>query len=448
MKKYFILWRIKLDNIETSDLISNMGGVYKRGYKSFPLLHVAELTDAMVEALRRNRDIESIEVVGQVKVQEVSLQNFNSQSYDASWGITKIGCPEVHARGITGQGVKVVILDTGSMLTHEDLVVKEHRNFVGGSSGADDHGHGTHVHGIIAAQLNGKGVAGVAPDCDIYVAKVINGSGFGTWDDIIEGLNYAIELTQEGTVPVVSNHSYGSFTDPGVGVKSAYDQARAMGVHLIAASGNSGAPDDVHWPARWDSLVAVGSTDSSDGRSGFSSRGPELEVAGPGGAINSTTFDGGYGQKSGTSMATPHIVGAFALAISAGLSDPRGRLSISTNRETPLWEPDLGWGRIDVVKMVGDSTPSFSRKVRFDGSFSTDGDGVIVKYRWDIEGTGNFVEKPSIFEHTYDNDGTFNVTLEVTDDGGLTDSKTKTITVAGEVPNKLPIAEFTVTDLG
>src|SRR4030042_7181448 len=89
--------------------------------------------------------------------------------------------------------------------------------------------------------------------------------------------------------------------------KMACDEAYAAGVLLVAAVGNGGP---VFYPAAYDSVIAVSATDSSDSIAGFSSTGPEVEIAAPGVNILSTYFDGEYAIGSGSSMACPHVAGA------------------------------------------------------------------------------------------------------------------------------------------
>lgn len=109
-------------------------------------------------------------------------------------------------------------------------------------------------------------------------------------------------------------------------MKDAFDSTSEI-LH-VAAAGNNGNPpgrgDNVGYPAAYDSVIAVAATDQSDKRAKWSSTGPDVELSAPGVAINSTLLGGGYGEKSGTSMASPHVAGVAALVIASGTSDVSG----------------------------------------------------------------------------------------------------------------------------
>ena len=130
-------------------------------------------------------------------------QASNDPSYDKQWGMQAIGAPAAWAR-TTGAGVKIGIVDTGVDLGHEDLAGKivahtsclkskgDPNNCLG--SGQDDVGHGTHVAGIIAAiKDNGIGVAGVAPDAELVVAKVADSGGGIAIDDANAGIRWVVD---------------------------------------------------------------------------------------------------------------------------------------------------------------------------------------------------------------------------------------------------------------
>ena len=131
-------------------------------------------------------------------------------------------------------------------------------------------------------------------------------------------------------------------------MKAAFDNAYNEGVIHVAAAGNSGnvrgVGDNVIYPARWETVIAVSATDPSDSRARWSSTGPGVELAAPGVSIMSTLAGGGYGVMSGTSMASPHVAGTVALAIGAGISDSNGNGRINDEVRVRLQQTadDLG----------------------------------------------------------------------------------------------------------
>ena len=231
------------------------------------------------------------------------------------WGIAKVEAPKAWMAGYTGAGVKVGIIDTG-IAQHDDLVIAGGANFVDtASSYTDDNGHGTHVAGTVAALDNGLGVIGVAPDVQLYAIKVLNSSGSGTLSDIIEGIDFAISEQLD-----IINMSLGTSTDSPA-LHTAVDTAYSSGILVVASAGNSGkrviTVDNVGYPAKYESAIAVAATDVNNLRATFSSTGPAVEVAAPGVYVRSTYLNNSYATMSGTSMAAPHVTGHLALMIQA-----------------------------------------------------------------------------------------------------------------------------------
>jgi subtilisin family serine protease len=270
----------------------------------------------------------------------------------APWGVAKVGAPNVWA-DTRGAGVGVAVLDTGIALDHPDLAgqVKGGINtIVNGASYADDHGHGTHVAGTIAALDNSIGVVGVAPQASLLAVKVLNSSGSGYLSDIIEGLQWCV--TNKGAFNIrVVNMSLG-----GAGSTAYQDAIRATtnaGILVVAAAGNSGAPTDggttVKYPAAYAEAVAVSATDSKNVIAYFSSYGPEVDIAAPGVSIPSTYLNGAYANMSGTSMAAPHVAGLAALVAARnpgyGPAQIRGALSAAAlDLGASGWDPIYGDG--------------------------------------------------------------------------------------------------------
>ena len=332
-------------------LVRGAGGDIKYTYHIVPAI-AATLPQAAVQALQKNPRVTSIDLDLAVQALDAELDN--------TWGVKHIGAGTVHAAGNTGIGVKVAIVDSGIDYNHPDLATNYAGgwNFVGKNADfMDDNGHGTHVAGTVAALKNGFGVVGAAPDASLYGLKVLDAGGGGSSSDVVAALEWCVRNGIQ-----VANHSYGSAGDPGAVVKAAFDNSYAAGVLHVGSAGNSGMPngrgDNVGYPARWDSVMAVAATDQSDVRARWSSTGPAVEISAPGVNINSTLPGGGYELASGTSMASPHVAGVAALAIAAGAASPDEVRGILTATAKPLGNASLyGVGLVDAVAAVGAATP-------------------------------------------------------------------------------------------
>lgn len=233
---------------------------------------------------------------------------------DEQYGLAMAGFPA--AWTTTGYGsaeVLVAVLDSGIARSHPDLQsarIRAGHDYVNrDNTPNDDCGHGTHVTGIVAASTNnGLGVAG-ASQVSILPLKVLGAGCSGS----LSGIAQAIVDATDQKAHIISM-SFGSSTDSRT-LTSAIAYAWDHDVTLVAAAGNGGRDGTVHYPAASAQVIGVSALDSSKRLAGYSSRGPQVEVAAPGSLILSTTSNGGYGLMSGTSMAAPLVAGALALAL-------------------------------------------------------------------------------------------------------------------------------------
>lgn len=288
--------------------------------------------EEMVYALRLNPDVEYAEPNPIARITVTPNDTYFSYQYALYNSGQRIGVPgspsgkaraDIKATAAWEEtkgteDVTIAVLDTGLDLNHPDLknkLASSGRDFVNDDFDAtDDHGHGTHVAGIAAAETNNnEGVAGVAWDCKILPVKVLDEDGSGYYDWIIQGILWAVD-----NGAAVINLSLGgdahaqSMRDA---VKYAYDK----GVVVVASAGNDAGA--VLYPAAYDSFVlAVAATDYNDERPDWSNFGAEVDVAAPGERIvgcvptwyfGPNTFPYGFG--SGTSQAAPHVSGLAAL---------------------------------------------------------------------------------------------------------------------------------------
>jgi subtilisin family serine protease len=292
-------------------------------------------------------------------------------------GTTQIGAPAAWHAGLTGAGVTVGILDSGVDANHPDLAGKvvEARDFTGTRPDAgDDIGHGTHVAGIIAgtgAASNGM-FRGVAPDAKLISGKVcaILGVVIGCPDSaVIAGMEWIAPK-----VRVVNVSLGGASTDGTDPMSLAVDHLTAQfGTLFVAAAGDANDPvASITAPAAADAALAVGSVDSQDQTSSFSTRGPRLgdramkpDIAAPGEGIVSARaagtpdgdldpVDANYAILSGTSIATPHVSGAAAILVQQhpDWSGAQIRSALMSTAKPTAGVFDQGAGRVDVARAV------------------------------------------------------------------------------------------------
>lgn len=274
-------------------------------------------TEEDIKNLESNSNIEYIEENLSFRITETEplevLTSVQSASTDENqWNIKATNTPESWNEGYTGDGVKVAVLDSG-IATHNELKVAGGVSTVDyTNSWQDDNGHGTHVSGIIAAQpdiktVNGFDITGVAPDVDLYAVKVLDSTGSGNLQDILQGLDWAIANDMDIVNLSLGNLEYSQLFEQMI--NDAYEK----GILIVAASGNNGLQNSVHYPAKFEHVIAVSSVNESLNISDFSSTGNEVDFSAPGEEIISTYTRGTYAFSSGTSQAAPHVTGMLAL---------------------------------------------------------------------------------------------------------------------------------------
>lgn len=282
------------------------------------------------------------------------------------WGMRKIGMPAVWPVNGGSASVIVAVVDTGVDLVHPDLkhaLVPGTSVLPGATSPQDDHGHGTHVSGVIVGQVNdGTGIGGIAPNCKLMPVKVLNGEGKGDTGDIVAGLIWAVNNGAK-----VINMSLGG-TGGSRALMAAVQYAQSRDVVLVAAMGNESA-NSQEYPAGYPGVIAVGATDERDQQSDFSNFGSWISISAPGSDILSSLptspayvsreegKDLGYDRMDGTSMAAPFVAGVAALIRSA---EPRLTAAQVKQRMEKTsddlgakgFDEKFGWGRLNAVRAL------------------------------------------------------------------------------------------------
>ena len=278
----------------------------------------------------------------------------NDPDWPKQWGPQKIEANMAWDTTMGDPSVLVAVIDTGIDWDHPDLAA----NYVAlgydwvnnDPDPMDDHGHGTHCAGVIAAVLNnGIGIAGLA-QVRIMAEKGLDSRGSGRSDELANAIVHAVD--QEADILSVSWGSYAKSTVLHEAMKYAYDH----GVLVIGAAGND-AISVKHYPAAYDEVVAVTATDESDNPAEFTNFGDWVEVAAPGVHIYSTVWDDSYAYMSGTSMSAPHVSGVAALIWSQFPSMTRDQVRAqlrytSDDLGDPCFDVYYGYGRVNARKAV------------------------------------------------------------------------------------------------
>jgi len=341
--------------------VPELGGIYRVEFDPDPALDLAKLA----EQYERSDDVEYAELNYIVS----TCREPNDPLYKVQWPLENTGqlypasgkfndppgTPDADIDALAGwrfirsaPNTVVAVIDTGLDYTHRDMVnnvwineaelygdegIDDDENgysddiygydFLNGDSDPmDDHGHGTHCAGIIAAESdNDLDISGVCWRAQIMALKCLGSDGRGDLAAAAEAVYYAVVNGAE----VISNSWGGSIGFQGLPkpLMEAYDYAYSQGVISVAAAGNQGSTL-INFPAIFDSVIAVAATDSNDDLASFSNYGDLVDIAAPGVDVLSLRAAGTYRGTpynehttiiSGTSQACPHVSGALALVL-------------------------------------------------------------------------------------------------------------------------------------
>lgn len=301
----------------------------------------------------------------------------------------------------------------------------------------DDHSHGTHCAGTIGARgNNGIGVAGVCWEAKIMALKFMSANGGGSSTHAIAALNYA---TANGAK--ITNNSWGG-GGYSIALYNAIQNAQNSNALFVAAAGNDANNNDIDpfYPASYTlgNIIAVAATTSNDALSSFSHYGANsVDLGAPGSSIYSTTPNNTYGNKNGTSMATPHVAGAAALVHCAGMSyaDIKAAILNSVDILPNLSGKCLTGGRLNLYQALSNAnccaaTAAFTTSsapfcINQVITFTNSSTNATV-YEWKVD---NVVQSTALnFDYTFATSGTHTITL-IAGNGTCSDAVSQTISI-------------------
>jgi serine protease AprX len=394
-------------------------------YRSFYIANMIELSGDRETVLRlaARSDVARIEANPQIanlqsdlwpptfdlRDPRTKIQNPES----VEWSIQKVNAPQAWALGYTGQGMVVAGADTGYQWDHPAL--KSHYRGWNGITATHDynwhdavadspapldpHGHGTHTMGTMVGDDGAGNQVGIAPGAKWIGCRNMDSGGYGTPARYIECFEFFLAPYPIGgdphtqgvpeLAPAVIGNSWSCPPSEGCSVgtlQAIVDTVRATGIEVVAAAQNYGSGcSTIREPIGiYTNTFTVGATNSNDTIAGFSSRGPvsyndgtyrKPDISAPGVSVRSAYPTNSWAYLQGTSMATPHVAGLFALVWSAA-PEAVGNLAatehvitstavhLTTDQvcgdDTSTSVPNnvFGWGRMDALAAVQAARPA------------------------------------------------------------------------------------------
>ncbi|MBC7895248.1 MAG: S8 family peptidase [Cytophagaceae bacterium] len=405
-------------------------------------------TPEQVRAVREDPRVKFVEPNGIARI-------VATQSPTPSWGLDRVDQANLPLNNSytypnTASNVHAYTIDTGILATHNDFggrvsTTSRYDAITIGGTANDCNGHGTHVSGTI-----GGTAYGLAKGVTLHAVRVLNCSGSGTWQQVINGINW---VAANRILPAVANMSLGGSLNTAVNTATA--GLVSAGVFTAVASGNSSANACSFSPASTPTATTVNASTITDARASFSNFGTCTDIFAPGQSITSAWIGSNTAIStiSGTSMASPHVAGAAALYLGAnptatpaqvdaalkagatlnkitnpGAGSPNLLLNISFIAGTP---PPVNTPPVANYSITCQSAVK-PHHCTLDASSSTDDGGIgNLTFAWT-----NTVGRPAKAGITAKYliavsglPNTFDVTLTATDAGGLSHSITKTVTI-------------------
>jgi subtilisin family serine protease len=304
--RYVVLMRAPLHGSQLP-ILNDVAEGQRHDIRTFKTIDAfaADLSEAEVETLRASREVRVVEPLKERHINDDPTPGPRPPSpRDAGRGATNADSPYTHqvlSYGVEmvnapavwsvsrGEKTNLAIIDTGVDMTHPDLVA----NYAGGYNTftkndvpRDDHRHGTHVAGIVGAEDNDIGVAGVAPRVKLWAVKVLDNTGFGDNEHIAAGIDWVITKKREIGGNWIISASLGA-KDPSDVEQAAVKRAVDDGILFLAAAGNNSFPA-LDYPAAYNGVMGIGAIDSDKVLARFTNTGPAISVVAPGVAVLST----------------------------------------------------------------------------------------------------------------------------------------------------------------
>ncbi|MBT2444285.1 S8 family peptidase [Streptomyces sp. ISL-36] len=300
------------EKADKGELAKEYGGTLRRSYDSAVNgFSVNGLSETEAKRLAADPSVAKV-------VQNKTFTINATQADPPSWGLDRVDQTETAGDAKytypdgAGEGVTAYVIDTGVRISHSDFGGRASDGFDAvdnDNTAQDGNGHGTHVAGTIAGTAHG-----VAKKAKIVAVRVLDDNGSGTTEQVVAGIDW---VTKNHQGPSVANMSLGGGADPAL--DEAVKKAIASGVTFGVAAGNESADAGQGSPSRVQEAITVASSTKDDQQSSFSNFGSVVDLYAPGSDITSAWNDSDTGTKtiSGTSMATPHVVGAAAVYLGA-----------------------------------------------------------------------------------------------------------------------------------
>ncbi|MFW5986015.1 MAG: S8 family serine peptidase [Halanaerobiales bacterium] len=351
-----------LSNTEKKEIVQNLGGEIIREMKALDAAVIKTKND-VTQNMFQAQSLKGVRYSEPDYIARATgdyTQTPDDEFYPEQWNLQLIDLPYSWSLTTGSSAVRTAVLDTGINDSHPDLEgridTSNGYNFLDNNYDTDDeHGHGTHVAGIIGSATNNySGIAGTTWKGQILPVKVLDGEGNGSYSAIADGILYAAGLGEPvNPEPVdIINLSLGGYDDSEL-LREAVRRAREAGVLVIASSGNDGE-GTVMYPAAYPEVIAVGAANSAGERASYSNYGENLDIIAPGGSsihgIISTYLNSDYSVMAGTSMAAPHVAGVTGLMLASDIHPGHIREILQNTAIHPgdnTFSPEYGHGLIN-----------------------------------------------------------------------------------------------------